>query len=112
MRPRRLAVAPFDFDLANSITAAVEVATSGQEPLAHYLTEGEAKGYDPHPLFDSTWYREFYADYLLEAELPFRHFGRVPLRDLDREGIQVFRHVPGGADRPRVNAEIGRRLFR
>ena len=25
-------------------------------PLGHYVSVGAAKGFDPHPLFDTDWY--------------------------------------------------------
>jgi len=33
-----------------------DAAASGTHPLVHYLTEGAARGRDPHPRFDAHWY--------------------------------------------------------
>ncbi len=38
------------------------VLSSGLSPLRHYLAVGAREGRNPHPLFDSAWYRETYGD--------------------------------------------------
>src|SRR5262249_55603969 len=37
---------------------AVDLDESGLDPVVHYLTRGAAAGLDPHPLFDTSFYRE------------------------------------------------------
>lgn len=34
-----------------------DVAAAGVEPLAHYVNHGEAEGRNPHPLFNTVYYR-------------------------------------------------------
>ena len=44
------------FDVAWYLDSYPDVADSGLDPIEHYLTIGAAKGYNPHPLFDTGFY--------------------------------------------------------
>ena len=44
------------FDEAWYLGIYADVADSGLDPVEHYLTIGAAKGYNPHPLFDTGFY--------------------------------------------------------
>ena len=44
------------FDEAWYLEKHPDVAAAGDDPIAHYLTVGAALGFDPHPLFDTTFY--------------------------------------------------------
>ncbi|KKC26966.1 hypothetical protein WP12_05735 [Sphingomonas sp. SRS2] len=44
------------FDEAWYLGAYADVAGSGLDPVEHYLTIGAARGYNPHPLFDTGFY--------------------------------------------------------
>jgi len=44
------------FDVAWYLESYPDVADSGLDPIEHYLTIGAAKGYNPHPLFDTGFY--------------------------------------------------------
>lgn len=44
------------FDEAWYLASYPDAASSGLDPIEHYLTSGAAKGYNPHPLFDTGFY--------------------------------------------------------
>ncbi|BCW89380.1 hypothetical protein sos41_25420 [Alphaproteobacteria bacterium SO-S41] len=46
----------------------------GHSALAHYVKQGAAAGLDPHPLFETEWYRARYANQLKPDQNPLAHF--------------------------------------
>ncbi len=61
-----------------------DIASSGTDPLAHYLFFGLAEGRDPNRFFDSHWYRQTYPDVAAAGIPPLLHylqFGAGELRD-------------------------------
>jgi hypothetical protein len=44
------------FDEAWYLASYPDAASSGLDPIEHYLTTGAPKGYNPHPLFDTGFY--------------------------------------------------------
>lgn len=61
-----------------------EVASTGLDPMTHFLTWGAAEGRDPNRWFDSRWYLERYADLAGAATLPLLHYmvtGAAELRN-------------------------------
>src|SRR5262245_5628261 len=63
------------FDRQHYAAQASEVGERGLDPLAHYLARGAAEGLDPHPLFDSSFYREQNPDVAAEVN-PLVHYLR------------------------------------
>jgi GT2 family glycosyltransferase len=53
-----------------------EVATSGMDPVFHYLERGAAEGCNPNAVFDSTWYLRTYSDVASARLNPLLHFIR------------------------------------
>jgi hypothetical protein len=51
-----------------------DVAAAGLDPLVHYIQQGAAFGYDPHPMFSSRWYLERYPDVAAAKANPFIHY--------------------------------------
>ncbi len=69
---------PALFDQAGYLQARPDLVGKRISPLAHYLLHGAAEGLDPHPLFDTVFYRERNAAALAETGLtPLEHFVRV-----------------------------------
>lgn len=61
-----------------------DIANTGIDPLAHYLSFGLAEGRDPNRFFDSHWYRQTYPDVAAAGIPPFLHylqFGASELRN-------------------------------
>lgn len=50
--------------------------SAGMDPVAHYLTRGVYRGYNPNALFDSHWYLASQPDVWKARENPFSHFVR------------------------------------
>ena len=67
------AVAPL-FDPAFYLAQNTDVARSGQEPLAHYVSNGWQEGRQPHPLFDAAWYLDINDDVRAAGVDPLRHY--------------------------------------
>lgn len=67
------------FDPDWYVAAHPEVASdlAGRPPLLHYLEEGAARGYDPHPLFQSRFYLEQNPDVAATGVNPLLHYLRV-----------------------------------
>jgi hypothetical protein len=62
------------FDDAWYISKYGEISGTPADVLTHYLSQGGAEGFDPHPLFASAWYLKRNPD-VAEAGLnPFYHF--------------------------------------
>ncbi|MEE4376788.1 MAG: hypothetical protein V2J55_04645, partial [Candidatus Competibacteraceae bacterium] len=51
-----------------------DVATTGANPLAHYLSSGAAEGRDPNPLFDGDWYLKQNPDVAATGINPLAHY--------------------------------------
>ncbi len=51
-----------------------DVASSGVNPLTHFLLSGAAEGRDPSPLFDTQWYLEQYPDVAKSGINPLLHY--------------------------------------
>jgi SAM-dependent methyltransferase len=51
-----------------------DVAATGEDPLAHYLTTGSAEGRRPNSLFDPAWYRAQNPDVVAAAMDPLVHY--------------------------------------
>ncbi len=51
-----------------------DVASSGEDPLIHYLQHGVAEGRNPNPLFDTDWYLRQYPDVAATGQNPLVHF--------------------------------------
>lgn len=47
---------------------------AGLDPLQHFLQEGLARGFSPHPLFDTAWYLDCNPDVAAAGVPPFQHF--------------------------------------
>jgi hypothetical protein len=59
------------------------------DAVDHYLSIGADLGLDPHPLFDTDWYRHEHAGYLPSDQNPFVHY----LREGHLRGLPPSRHV-------------------
>lgn len=69
---------PALFDQAWYLRMRPDLVGSRTSPLPHYLLHGAAEGIDPHPLFDTDFYRARNADVLGETGLtPLEHFVRA-----------------------------------
>ncbi|MHB8872554.1 MAG: glycosyltransferase family 61 protein [Myxococcaceae bacterium] len=51
-----------------------DVASSGLDPLSHYLKVGEAEGRSPHPLFDASYYLTDNPDVAAAGVNPLTHY--------------------------------------
>ncbi len=72
------------FDAAWYVAHAPGAATSGLDPLDHYLTVGARAGRSPGPHFDAAWYLLRYRDVAAQRVDPMLHFirhGRQEGRD-------------------------------
>jgi hypothetical protein len=73
------------FDQAFYLSRNRELDGPPTSPLAHYLTLGDAAGRSPHPLVDTTWYREHNREGLARTGLTvlqhFLKFGAPAGRD-------------------------------
>ncbi len=58
-----------------------DVASSGVEPLMHFIEQGAAAGRDPHPLFSTVFYREHYPEAAALKANPLEHFIRHGARE-------------------------------
>ena len=73
-----LAQPPALFDQAWYLGARPDLVGTRVSPLAHYLLHGAGEDVDPHPLFDTDFYRARNAAALAESGLtPLEHFVRV-----------------------------------
>jgi glycosyltransferase involved in cell wall biosynthesis len=64
----------FDVTYYNSQLRSQGLSELQEHPLVHYLREGHSKGYNPHPLFDSQFYRTN-NPYLLSCPIePLTHY--------------------------------------
>lgn len=69
---------PALFDQAWYLRQRSDLAGAQISPLSHYLMHGAAEGIDPHPLFDTEFYRTRNAAELGETGLtPLEHFVRL-----------------------------------
>lgn len=69
---------PALFDQDWYLRARADLSGGRASPLAHYLLHGAGEGVDPHPLFDTEFYRQQNAAQLGETGLtPLEHFVRV-----------------------------------
>ncbi|MEM1380223.1 MAG: glycosyltransferase [Pseudomonadota bacterium] len=73
----------------------------------HFITEGFAKGYSPHPLFDPEWYLRQNADVAESGMLAFDHYmrsgareGRLPSPLFDRGVVDGFMSPDAHAAEP------------
>ncbi|MEE4377976.1 MAG: glycosyltransferase [Candidatus Competibacteraceae bacterium] len=62
------------FDSGWYLQQNVDVAESGINPLAHYLSSGAAEGRDPNPLFDGDWYLKQNPDVATTGANPLAHY--------------------------------------
>lgn len=51
-----------------------DVAASGADPVAHFLSVGTAEGHDPNPLFDTKWYLARYPEVTAAGGNALLHF--------------------------------------
>jgi glycosyltransferase involved in cell wall biosynthesis len=51
------------------------------DAIRHYVNEGAGKGYDPHPLFDTSYYVEKTTGFATSGENPLVHFLRYGAQD-------------------------------
>jgi hypothetical protein len=51
------------------------------DPVWHYITKGSAQGYDPGPLFDTSYYRDAYPDVKNTGINPLYHFVKYGKRE-------------------------------
>lgn len=65
------------FDRNWYVAANADVATSGVDPLAHYLEHGWAEGRNPNPQFDGAWYVRKYPDASVSSAGPLVHYLRI-----------------------------------
>jgi glycosyltransferase involved in cell wall biosynthesis len=78
------------FDSKWYLQHAPDVATSGQDPIEHYLRTGWAEGRNPCSFFNSSWYLSVNVDVLSAGVNPLLHYidageaeGRWPCRIFD-----------------------------
>lgn len=76
-RDRRLIAKSGLFDANWYLESNPDVASSKQEPLAHYLACGGAEGRKPHPAFDAAWYLTQHPDVAASGMTPLVHYLRV-----------------------------------
>jgi len=72
------------FDAVWYLTRYPDVATSGAEPLEHFINYGAAEGRDPNRFFDSGWYLAHNADVASSGHHPLLHYlemGAAELRN-------------------------------
>ena len=62
------------FDKAWYLETNPDVATSGFDPLWHYIRHGCAEGRKPNPFFDPEWYLARYPDVAAAGVDPLQHF--------------------------------------
>jgi hypothetical protein len=83
------------FDAAWYVAHVPGAATSGLDPLDHYLTIGARAGYSPGPHFDTAWYLRRYNDVAAKQIDPLLHFiryGRSEGRDPQAPTESLFDH--------------------
>jgi len=61
-----------------------DVAASGVDPFAHFMTRGGIESRCPGPLFDIGWYSDTYADEIPEGQNPLVHYLRTGWRSGNR----------------------------
>ncbi|WP_304219273.1 glycoside hydrolase family 99-like domain-containing protein [Phenylobacterium aquaticum] len=88
------------FDQAWYLENNPDIAGTPWAPLAHYLTEGDTEGRDPHPLFDLADYRATHAVKLAACGLTaLQHFVYVGAREgYDPHPLFDLRHYVGQAE--------------
>lgn len=79
---RRLLSETSLFDAEWYLTQYPEIASTGVDPVWHYLLFGAPAGLDPSPLFDSDWYVQYYPDVARAGLNPLVHY----IKHGDREG--------------------------
>lgn len=110
-----------------------DVASSGEDPLIHYLQHGVAEGRNPNPLFDTDWYLRQYPDVAATGLNPLVHFiekgwreGRDPnplfdtawylkkYPDVAKAGINPLAHYVESGERENrdPSAEFSTRFYR
>jgi hypothetical protein len=91
-----------------------DVAAAGQDPWAHYRTQGCAEGRDPNPYFDGAWYRGCYLDVDGSGMTPLEHYLQVGAAALRRphprfDAVWYVRQHPEAADNPLLyHLRVGR----
>src|SRR5262249_57891657 len=94
------------FDRQHYSAQASEVGERGLDPIAHYLARGAAEGLDPHPLFDSSFYREQNPD--LPADVnPLVHYLRNGAAE-GRDPHPLFDSSFYREQNPHVAADVNR----
>ncbi len=58
-----------------------DVAATGVDPLAHFMTDGWKEGRWPNPRFDPAWYLERYDDVAASGANPLLHYVRYGRRE-------------------------------
>jgi hypothetical protein len=78
-----------EFDAAYYLALNPDIASSGMDPIEHFLIHGAAEGRDPHPGFSVRDYLEAYPDIAAAGINPFVHYvrtgraeGRLPRHQL------------------------------
>ncbi len=59
-----------------------DVASSGAEPMHHYVHYGAAEGRDPNRFFDSAWYLTHYPDVANSGQHPLLHYLQMGAAEL------------------------------
>jgi GT2 family glycosyltransferase/glycosyltransferase involved in cell wall biosynthesis len=59
-----------------------DVATSGFEPMLHFVHYGAAEGRDPNRFFDSAWYLAHYPDVAMSGQHALLHYLRLGAAEL------------------------------
>jgi GT2 family glycosyltransferase len=59
-----------------------DVATSGLDPLQHFIRHGAAEGRDPNRFFDTAWYVEQYPDVAASGLSPLLHYMQAGATEL------------------------------
>ena len=62
------------FDAGWYLLAYPDVASTGDEPLLHYVLHGASEGRKPNPLFDGSWYLGQYRDVAADGANPLAHY--------------------------------------
>jgi glycosyltransferase involved in cell wall biosynthesis/2-polyprenyl-3-methyl-5-hydroxy-6-metoxy-1,4-benzoquinol methylase len=76
LRNRRIIERSGLFDREFYLAQNPDVATTGIDPLDHFLEHGAKEGRDPHPLFDISFYLGSYPEVAQSGKNPFVHFLR------------------------------------
>lgn len=71
LKESKRAVDSLLFDAAHYASQCGDDLQPGMTPISHYLTQGWSQGFDPHPLFDSDYYKNQINDQILN---PLLHY--------------------------------------